>query len=49
MFPIASISDVRSLLIITYEENAIQLILVWNRSSTNVSKEVVSIGDWGCS
>ena len=46
MFPIAWLSDVRSRLIITYEENAVQLILVWNRPSPGVSKEVVRLGDW---
>jgi hypothetical protein len=46
MFPIAWLSDVRSRLIITYEENAVQLILVWNRPTTGVSKEVVRLGDW---
>ncbi len=46
MFPIAWLSDVRSRLIITYKENAVQLILVWNRPTTGVSKEVVRLGDW---
>lgn len=46
MFPIAWLSDARSRLVITYEEHAVQLILVWNRSSTDVSNEVVSLGDW---
>jgi hypothetical protein len=30
----------------TFEEHAVQLIFVWDRPSSDVSKEVVSPGDW---
>ena len=39
MFPIALLSDARSRIVITYEEHAVQLILVWDRPSTEDSKE----------